>query len=392
MAKSKNNKQGLWTITKPVSNYMTGAIVLAMIQGVLMILGNVLLANTIGIILGGELQLFGLSLNFMQSFWLLTTVIVMTFIIRYYSFIVSHLGAFKLETILRKKLISCLADVPLGYVISTGTGSLKKVLLDDVKSLHIFVADSIPLIGKSATTPILSLIVMFAIDWRIALAAIGVLILGMILMRGATKDDAEHRQRYEQSQSDINKAVIEFVQAMPVVRTFDDGSTSSKRYNTALEQYRHYTKTWINLTASPGKIALIILSPLPTLLAVTGVGMLLILSNELGLSGFMAAIMVSTGLAEALMPLMWFSQAIKKAHASAVRIHEINDLPILTKPKEAKVPSNFESEVSVQQAIDGLIEDKTIIVIAHRLSTIVGAIRFLLWTTGKLLKKANITS
>ncbi len=342
MAKNKNNKQGLWTIMKPVSNYMTGAIVLAMIQGVLMILGNVLLANIIGIILGGELQLFGLSLNFMQSFWLLTTLIVMTFIIRYYSFIVSHLGAFKLETILRKKLISRLADVPLGYVISTGTGSLKKVLLDDVKSLHIFVADSIPLIGKSATTPILSLIVMFAIDWRIALVAIGVLILGMILMRGATKDDAEHRQRYEQSQSDINKAVIEFVQAMPVVRTFDDGSTSSKRYNIALEQYRHYTKTWINLTASPGKIALIILSPLPTLLTVTGVGMILILNNELGLSGFMAAIMVSTGLAEALMPLMWFSQAIKKAHASAVRIHEINDLPILTKSKKAKVPRNFD--------------------------------------------------
>jgi ATP-binding cassette subfamily B protein len=70
--------------------------------------------------------------------------------------------------------------------------------------------------------------------------------------------------------------------------------------------------------------------------------MLLVFSNELSLSGFIAAIMVSTGLAEALMPLMWFNQALKKSHASAVRIHETNDLPILTKPKVAKVPSSFD--------------------------------------------------
>ncbi len=342
MAKSKQNKKGLWAITKPVNKYITGSMLLAMLQGVLMILGIVLLANIIGIILEGELQLLGLSLNFRQSFWLFTAVIIITFIIRYYSFIFSHLGAFKLETILRKNLTSRLAEVPLGYVITTGTGSLKKVILDDIKSLHIFVADSIPMIGKSAITPIISLIIMFAIDWRIALVAIGVLILGVILMYSATKDDAEHRQKYEQSQAGINKAVIEFVQAMPVVRIFDDGSTSSKRYNAALERYKHYTKTWINLTAIPGKIALIILSPLPTLLAVTGVSILLVLSNQLSLSGFIAAVMISTGLAEVLMPLMWFNKALKKAHASAVRIHETNELPVLAKPKVAKVPSSYD--------------------------------------------------
>lgn len=342
MANSKNNEQGLWMITKPVKSYMVGAVLLAMVQGILMILGNVLLANIIGIILGGELVLFGISLNFIQSFWFLTCVIVITFIIRYYSFIVSHLGAFKLETILRKNLTGRLAEVPLGYIITTGTGSLKKVLLDDVKSLHVFVGDSTPMIGKSVITPVVSLIVMVAIDWRIALVAVGVLILGMILMYSATKDDAEHRENYEKSQSDINKAVIEFVQAMPVVRTFDDGSTSSKRYNAALEQYRHYTKTWLNLTALPGKIGLIILSPLPTLLAIIGVGMLLVFNNQLNLAGFIAVIMVSTGLAETLMPLMWFNQALKKAQASAIRIQEIDNLPILSKPKQAKTPNKYD--------------------------------------------------
>ena len=343
MAKgNKNTEQGLWAITSPVKYHMAGGVFLAMVNGALMILCNVLLANIIGIIIGGQLSLFGRSLNFKQSFWLLTTAIIITFIIRYYSFIVSHLGAFKLETIIRTNVTARLGEVPLGYIIATGTGSLKKVLLDDVKSLHAFVADSTPMIGKSIITPIVSLIVMIAIDWRLALAAVGILVLGIILMYGAMKDDAEHRQRYEQSQSDINKAVIEFVQAMPVVRTFDDGSTSSKRYNLALERYMHHTKTWIKLTAIPGKIALIILSPLPTLLTVTGLGILLVNGGSLGLEGFIAAIMVSTGMADALMPLMWFNQALKKAHAAAVRIHEVNGLPILKKAAAPKVPTSYD--------------------------------------------------
>lgn len=339
---SKKSKQGLWDITAPVKHHMAGGVFLAMVNGALMILCNVLLAKIIGIIVGGQLSFFGKSPNFKQSFWALTIAIVITFITRYYSFIVSHLGAFKLETILRTKLTVRLGEVPLGYIIATGTGSLKKVLLDDVKSLHAFVADSTPMIGKSIITPIVSLIVMFAIDWRIALAAIGVLVLGIILMYGAMKDDAEHRERYEKSQSDINKAVIEFVQAMPVVRTFDDGSTSSKRYNVALERFMHHTKTWINLTAIPGKIALIILSPLPTLVAVAGLGIILVNNGSLGLEGFIASIMVSTGMADALMPLMWFNQSLKKSHAAAVRIHEINGLPILKKTNTPKIPTRYD--------------------------------------------------
>lgn len=343
MAKdNKRNNQGLWTTTAPVKNYMVSAIVLAMIQGSMMILGNVLLANIIGIVIGGELRLFGISLDFSQSFWLLTAVIIISFIIRSYSFIVSHKGAFKLETIIRTDLTGHLAEVPLGYVITTGTGSLKKVLLDDVKSLHVFVADSIPMIGKSIIAPIVSLIVMLAIDWRMALVAVGILILGMILMYGATKDDAQHRRRYEQSQSDINKAVIEFVQGMPVVRTFDDGSSSSKRYNESLENYKKHSKIWIQLTAIPGKIALLVLSPLPTLLTVTGAGILLVNGGNLSVASFIAALMVSTGMADTLMPLMWFNQALKKANAASLRIQEINGLPLLRKSVEPKVPNNYD--------------------------------------------------
>ncbi|MFK4824905.1 hypothetical protein ACI0FM_08975 [Paenochrobactrum sp. BZR 588] len=56
-----------------------------------------------------------------------------------------HYAAFRLETLLRKGLADRLAQVPLVYVQQNGAAGLAKVMMDDVKNLHAFVADITPL-------------------------------------------------------------------------------------------------------------------------------------------------------------------------------------------------------------------------------------------------------
>lgn len=48
-----------------------------------------------------------------------------------------------------------------------------------------------------------------------------------------------------------------------------------------------------------------------------------------------------------------------------------------------------ESEVTVQQAIDQLVADKTVIVIAHRLSTIVAADLILVLENGRIVERGT---
>ena len=62
-------------------------------------------------------------------------LVVIAFTSRIFSFRVSHVGAFNLEVILRMALADHLAQVPLGYVITTGSGAVKKLVQDDVKAL-----------------------------------------------------------------------------------------------------------------------------------------------------------------------------------------------------------------------------------------------------------------
>ena len=329
MKKRGKQKQGLWAITVPVSIYIKFAMFLSAIGAITSVIGFILLANVIGIALGGTIDLFGMNFEFREALILLAMITIISFLSRYYSFVLSHLGAFKLEEILRVEITTHLSQIPLGHIITLGTGAIKKVLLDDVKNLHAFVADNIPFITKAAVAPISSMVALLIIDYRLSLIAFAVLLIGAILMNFVMKDSVSHRINYEQSQTEINKAVVEFIQAMPVVRTFDDGKTSFKRYNNALERYRIHLKNWIVATSKPARISMTLLSPMPTLLAINITGVFFLINGTLSFTSFIAAILVSTAMADAMIPLMWMSNFVKKSSAAALRIQEIMAIPTL---------------------------------------------------------------
>lgn len=53
------------------------------------------------------------------------------------------------------------------------------------------------------------------------------------------------------------------------------------------------------------------------------------MDGTLEFAPFIAALLVSTGMADALMPLMWMSNFVKKSSAAAIRIQEIMNIPLL---------------------------------------------------------------
>ncbi len=321
----------------PVMQEIRIAVALAGLSALAGILALVLLACAISALMDKGVDPFlGLHLSPAAAICLLLALTAVSFLCRNFAFRISHLGAFRLEQILRTELSVHLAAVPLGYIIATGSGALKKVLLDDVKSLHAFVADSTPFIGRSVVAPVASLVLLLAVDWRLALTSIALLCLGGFLIFLVMRDSVELRKSYEQGQEQINTAVIEFVQAMPVVRTFGDGTGSFRRFQEALASFRVALKQWIEITGISARFGMLILSPLPTLLAVATVGTVLLHHGSLGFPALIAALLLSTGMADAMMPLMWLNSFIKKSQASALRIQEIQAvkrLPVTDAPR-----------------------------------------------------------
>lgn len=267
-------------------------------------------------------------------------LVAIAFTTRMLSFQVSHLAAYKLEVILRTALTGHLAKVPLGYVITTGSGAIKKLVQDDVKSLHAFVADSTPLIGQAYTIPVLSLIAMFVADWRLGLVTLAVLPVGIIFIQLALRDYGEQRDAYDRANEQINGTIIEFVQGMQVVRTFDDGSSSFTRFRRSLNDFTQKQRDWNAKTQLPGRMGSLLFEPLPTLTIVSAVGAWLMVEGTLTFPHLLVFLLLAPRLCGAFKPILTLSHFINQANAGALRIGAVLAEPALPQPEQPQQPKD----------------------------------------------------
>lgn len=255
---------------------------------------------------------------------------VIAYLLRLSAFDQSHYAAFRLETLLRQQLSAHLARVSMGYIEGVGASALAKVIHDDVKSLHVFVADSTPLYARAYVTPVLTLIALLWLDWRLALGAAAVLVFGFGILGLAMRNRQEMVRLYNESREQVSAAVVEFVQAMPVVRTFDSGQATFSRYQRALEAYLAMLTRWYREAGFSARFSMAVLNPLPTLLVLLWLGAWLTWREELTFGTWLAVLLIGTGMAEAMMPAMSLSHLVDKVKLSIARIEQVLAAPVQT--------------------------------------------------------------
>ena len=331
---SDTKENGLWDIIKPVK----GQIYIAMFLSVLNVIASVASLLVIPFI---ARELLVDTTNH-QYIWQLVAVsgiaVIIAFISRVWAFRISHMAAFKLEEILRTQISEHLGRLPLGYVITLGSGAIKKIVQDDVKELHGFVADSTPLYARAYTAPLFTLIILFIVDWRMALATIVLVPITIVAIKLAMRDYSEKREAYDLANEKINGTIVEFVQGMQVVRTFDDGTTSFIRFRNILDEFTRYLKEWAQATNTAGRIGFLVTATLPTLVIVVSVGAWLMIQGRLDFTALLIFLLLSSGVAEAIMPILWLSSFINKANAAAQRIYNILAEPALPQTENPQQP------------------------------------------------------
>ena len=255
-----------------------------------------------------------------------------SYVMRLNAFQQSHYAAFRLETVLRTDLSTHLARIPLGQVQQLGAGTLAKVLQDDVKELHIFVADSTPLFARAYALPVLTLGVLLWLDWRLALAANAVVLGGFGVLSLAMRGHGDMTRQYNAARERVSAAVIEFVQAMPVVRSFDTGRTSFGRYQAALDAYLVVLTRWYRNAGFSARFSMAVLNPMPTLAILLWLGAWLTWQASLPFGVWLAVLLLGTGMAEAMLPMMLLYHMVEKSRLSIARINQVLQIPTMPMP------------------------------------------------------------
>jgi ATP-binding cassette subfamily B protein len=261
-----------------------------------------------------------------------------SYVLRLMAFSQSHNAAFRLETILRSMLVRHASQLSQGAIQSLGVGALSKVIQDDVKSLHVFVADSTPLFARAILTPLLTLGLLMWLNWQLALAAIAVLLLGGGVMRFARRNAANMYQQYNKTRERVSGAVIEFVQAMPVIRTFDSSSATFSRYQNALTDWLAVVTAWYRQSSFSARFSFAILNPLPTILVLLWVSDGLNLQVSMTFSHWVGVLLLVSGMAESVMPFMMLSRLVAQTRMSIERIRQVMCEPVFSEPVLEKQP------------------------------------------------------
>ena len=172
-------------------------------------------------------------------------------------------------------------------------------------------ADSTPLYARAIIMPLATIVILFWLDWRLAIATLGVLAFGSVVLVLARQRSEDMAQRYHKAREQVSAAVIEFVQAMPVVRTFDSGSTSFCAINAPLKSGSMCSKP-VSQSRFSARFSFSILNPLPTLFVLIWSGYGLLHYGSLDFIAWVAVLLLGSGMAEAVMPMMMLNNWSRK--------------------------------------------------------------------------------
>lgn len=156
----------------------------------------------------------------------------------------SHESAYHTLENLRISLQGKLEQLPLGTIQEKGTGSLKKLFIDDIESIELLLAHALPEGIANIAVPLFVFIGMFFADWKLALLSLCSLPLGIIAMMVMYKSGTGKIGDYYSSAQKMNNTIVEYINGMEVVKVFNRDGESYHRFEGDVKSYRDFTLAW----------------------------------------------------------------------------------------------------------------------------------------------------
>ena len=173
----------------------------------------------------------------------------------------THLAAFRVATNMRKAAVAHLVDLPLGYFNANLTGRLRKQIDDNAALTETLLAHTIPDAVGGIVTPILAVGLLFVFDWRMGLACLIPMIIGLIyLMSMMTGTSMKFFEEYQRAGERISAEATEYVRGIPVVKVFQQTVYSFKSFHAAILSYRDLARGYAMMCRMPYTLFTVVLN------------------------------------------------------------------------------------------------------------------------------------
>lgn len=246
------------------------------------------------------------------------------------STMLSHRSAFMILKNIRTELTAKLSRVPMGTILDTPSGNFKTLLVDTVEKLELPLAHMIPELTANILIPVLMLLYLFVLDWRIALISLITIPIGLFCYMGMMKDYEKRYCRVLTAGKNMDAAIVEYVGGIEVIKAFNQSSSSYGKYADAVKENEAAKATWFKQT-NGFYVAGISIMP-SCLLGVLPLGAWLFQSGSLTAPVFIACIILALGLVKPLI------QALQYTDSLAMVDSTVQEIAGMLEEKEIKRP------------------------------------------------------
>lgn len=269
---------------------------------------------------------------------LIFLIILVSFILKevfyYFTVKIAHEKAYNKLIELRLNIIKHLKKLSLGFFKEHSTGELTNIIQHDVEQVEMYLAHGLPEIMSAMVIPVIVLISMFAVDYRLAFAMLTGIPLMFLVKKFSQNIMKKNFQIYFNQESKMQEELMEYVKNISVIKAFAKEEVISERTLKTAKEYINWVKKSMGAVTIP--MGLINIFMEIGVVIVMILGSFFLSKGEITLPRFILSIILSSIFASSInktATLQHFSIVFKEAIKSIGKILTIA-LPIEKKDDE----------------------------------------------------------
>lgn len=343
----------IWQLGKDEHGKLIAAVVLAVVGSVCGIVPYFAAAKIIALLLAGEKVLQTYTTWFLTAlvcYWLRT-------VLYNGALSVSHKATFNILKTIRQLLLAKLPKLPLGTVLDTSSGQFQQTIVDQVDSMETTLAHLFPEMTANIAAPVLTILYLFVLDWRLALLSLAVFPVAFYFMMTVMGSYGKDYEGAVKATNEMSSTLIEYINGIEVIKAFNQGSRSYARLADKVRYNAQYYFNWMKKSQLGMALAYAFFPA--QMLTILPVGWLLWLHGSLTAETFLTVILLSLGMAAPIVAAFNFVDTLAMVGTT---VGQVDAILSAEEQEHSTAPVSFANhDIALEHVSFGYHDDKEIL-------------------------------
>lgn len=343
----------IWQLGKDEHGKLIVAVVLAVVGSVCGIVPYFAAAKIIALLLAGEKVLQTYTTWFLTAlvcYWLRT-------VLYNGALSISHKATFNILKTIRQLLLAKLPKLPLGTVLDTSSGQFQQTIVDQVDSMETTLAHLFPEMTANIAAPVLTILYLFVLDWRLALLSLVVFPIAFYFMMTVMGSYGKDYEGAVKATNEMSSTLIEYINGIEVIKAFNQGSRSYARLADKVRYNAQYYFNWMKKSQLGMALAYAFFPA--QMLTILPVGWLLWLHGSLTAETFLTVILLSLGMAAPIVAAFNFVDTLAMVGTT---VGQVDAILTAEEQEHSTAPVSFANhDIALEHVSFGYHDDKEIL-------------------------------